>query len=328
MSLSARTLRSWSIAIGGMGFLDALHVLVAAHITRANSHATTGWVAFCMAHPWVIALPVFGYGYAWIRFVRRSDQLAWGAAGFALLWLVVRIWTTAYATGHQDFIQGGAAMLGWLLGAAWARALGLRPSRSPEERLEADRFGGTGALAVFAATYVCAGTSKLLNTGFEWTGAVTIRLMAISHLRVDDTSLLAGLKTWLAHNSYAGTVLQWATVIVQLGAVTVLLGRRARVVWCFALALLHVGIYLSSGIVFLTPMVIALAFAVPWDRRRGAEPREAESREAEPPALDPVRVRRVLLAAGAGLVLVLSLVWLTPLGPALRFQVQPWQVAR
>ena len=335
MTLSARAIRIWAVAIGGMGLLDALHVFVAAHITAGNSRATTGWVGFSMAHPTVLAAPVMAYAFAWYRFVRRTDQLAWGAAAFALLWLVVRVWTTAYATGHQDFIQGGATMLGWILGALWGRALvpggAANEAGSPGaagRQLEIDRYAATGALALFAATYVCAGTSKLVNSDMEWTGAVTIRLMAISHLRVDDVSLLAGMKRWLAHDPYAGTVLQHATVVIQTGAFVALFGKWPRAVWCSLLALLHLGIYLSSGIVFLTPAVLAVVFAIPWDRRGGAGEPAAPS-PISPRDGDPAASRaRLLLPAALGVTgLLLALVWLTPLGPALRFQVLPWRVA-
>lgn len=319
MSLSPRATRIWRIAILGMGLFDALHVWTAAWITRGQSRAAIGWAGFLMAHPLLLGLVVGLYAYASYRFVRRSSELSWGVLAFALLWLLVRIWTSSYTTGHQDFIQGGAALLGWLLGAVWARLLGLRPSESAEAQAEADRYAATGALALFSATYVCAGTSKLINSDLQWTSAATIRLMAISHLPVGQTSWLTGLKQGLAQNPHAGTVLQWATVGIQLGAFLLLLGKWPRLVWGTMIVLLHTGIYLSSGIVFLTPLVLAGAFAFPWHPRGAAG-------DVGHPLISADRVRRVLRGAVLGTIGILALVWLTPLGPALRFQAQPWQI--
>jgi hypothetical protein len=168
-----------------------------------------------------------------------------------------------FASHHQDFYQGGAMVLGVVIGETYARMIGIVSERSRSEALEARRFGMTGALAMLAGTYMAAGSSKLLAGGIGWATSSTVRLMILSHSEV-EWNLAEIIPAWTANHPYVCMALEVGTLIVQLGAFMLIVGPRARTLWASLLAAFHMGIYLSSHILFVSALVFSAVVAIPW----------------------------------------------------------------
>ena len=240
------------------------------------------------------------------RFLGRRASLAAGGVALLGMKIVRETFARVFAVHHQDFYQGGAMLAGVVIGEAYARLVGIRPQRSRAESLEARRFGMTGALGMLAGTYIAAGTSKLLGGGVGWATSSAIRLMILSHGEIDGSAWSTAIPRWTASSPHICMALELGTLVIQLGAFMLLVGPRARRLWALLIVVFHTGIYLTSHILFLSPMVFAAAVAVPWARltaRRMADPDDPgeERQDRARPASRPAAL--VLLTVGVMLVL-------------------------
>ena len=115
---------------------------------------------------------------------------------------------------------------------------------------------------VVVTTYAIAGVAKLRLGGLEWVFGDTIRNhVAYASVRLEllgaDGSPLAKpavARRWLF------TPMAIATLVIELGAPVALWWRRARMPWCVAAWLMHVGIFSLMLIGFPTPL-FGVAFA-------------------------------------------------------------------
>jgi hypothetical protein len=197
------------------------------------------------------------------RFLGPRASLIAGYVALAGMKIGGEMFERVFTVHHQDFYQGGAMLLGMVIGETYARLVGIVPDRSREETLEARRFGMTGALAMLAATYMAAGSSKLLAGGIGWAASSTVRLMILSHSEV-EWNLSEVIPAWTANNPYVCMTLEVGTLLVQLGAFMLIVGPRARTLWAFLIAAFHLGIYLTSHILFLSALVFSSVVAGPW----------------------------------------------------------------
>lgn len=202
--------------------------------------------------------------------------------------------------------HAASALLGWLFGRAYARAAG-EPRGSPE----IDNLSALGAAAMFGATYLNAGTSKLHDSGFSWADGDTIRLLVLAHRDVGVPSWLDAIRAFAGTSASFAMALSIGTLILQLGAFLFPWTRRTRLVWGALFVAFHTGIHLVAGsIFFLQAVFLAILFAAPWPallgraRFFGAIPEEPEA------PLAPAHRRRVL---GASAAVVASLVVLVVL---------------
>lgn len=314
MIVDDRTVRVWGFGVGLAALLDALRITVRFFAMPNDAHLATGFAALFADHPILVALLTTGLCIAWLRYL-SSARLAYGAFAFACLFAIVRVRIAALDTGEQDFMQSGATMAAWILGHCYARALGIDGRLGETERSETLRYAATAALAVFAATYMCAGTSKLLNSSGGWLGSETVRLMIVSHMPVGAEGAVADVRLWLVESPWATTGLEIATFIAQIGAFALLGPPALRAFWGMLLCGFHLGTWVTADIVFVAPMFLAVWFAIPWSA--------VATQHAC--VLDPGRTQRVMRHTALGVAVWLVLLWLTPVGPALRFQHQPWQ---
>jgi len=245
------------------------------------------------------------------RFLGPRASLAAGIVALVGMKLAGETFARVFTVHHQDFYQGGAMLAGAVIGEAYARIEGVQPDRSRAGALEARRFGMTGALGMLAGSYVAAGTSKLLGGGLGWATSSAIRLMVMAHTEVEGGFWSVGIPHRTAANPYVCMALEVGTLLVQLGAFMLLVGPLARRLWALLIVAFHVGIYLTSHILFLSPLLFAAVVAIPWARllpRRSDtdDPGEMEQ-EANRPATRPFFL--ALLALGEMLALRLSSSW-------------------
>jgi hypothetical protein len=188
----------------------------------------------------------------------------------------------------------GAALLGAVVGEAWSRWAGAGET-TRGRALEA------GALGMLAATWFGAGLSKLGGAGVAWADATTLRAVAVAHAHVDAP----GLAATIARSATAARGLAIATLVVQLAAPTLLLGARMRLLIAVALVCFHVGVAVVTRIGYWQPVVLLLAFALPWPRWI-AGLRVADTHE---PALEPARERRATVGVIAIAIVLVAIAW-------------------
>jgi len=235
------------------------------------------------------------------RFLGPRASLGAGVVALIGMKIAGETFARVFTVHHQDFYQGGAMLAGVVLGEVYARIEGVRPERSRSEGLEARRFGMTGALGMLAGSYMAAGTSKLLGGGIGWATSSAIRLMVLSHSDVEGSFWAVGIPHWTAASPHFCMALEVGTLVIQLGAFMLLVGPRARRLWALLIVAFHAGIYVTSHILFVSPMLFAAVVAIPWARLLparatdrddpGEERQDAMRRATRPGAL-------LLLAAG------------------------------
>lgn len=185
----------------------------------------------------------------------------------------------------------GAMLLGAVIGRVWARIA------KDDERRAAE----AGAVAMLAATWVGAATSKLGGAGMGWADATTLRAVALAHAPVDASTPTA----WLAHAPGAARAFAIATVIVQAGALLHPWTKMLRAITAIALIGFHVGVAVFAGIGYWEPVVLLLAFSLPW-------PRWIPRLRVDDESHAPVAFARAHAIVAALLAVIVALAWLVP----------------
>jgi hypothetical protein len=224
---------------------------------------------------------------AFLRYAARRGRLAHGLLAFAASKICFALYARVHPTGHEDFVQAGASFLGWLLGAAFARAAGVDRGGAEPER--AERWAATGFLALLACTYINAGMSKMIHSGGTWASSASLRLMVLAHYEYGMNDSLDPLRAWVAASPRFCGLLAAATLVVQLGAASLLGPRWLRRIWTVGLLGLHAGIYITSRILFFEVIAILatiLLADLAWTWRRPPVATTAVG--------DPARAGRVL----------------------------------
>jgi hypothetical protein len=245
--------------------------------------------------------------YALWRFLGPDASLTAGYVALLGMKLAAETFQRVFSAHHQDFYQGGAMLAGVVIGETYARLVGITPERGRTDALEARRFGMTGALAMLAGSYIAAGSSKVLTGGIGWATSSAVRLMVLSHTEVEGNWWALLIPHWTASSPYLCMALEVGTLIIQLGSFMLIVGPRARRLWATLLVAFHAGIYVTSGILFLTPMLMAAVVAVPWARILGARPDEPSEEEQSRPATR--RAALVLVTVGVMLAMRLGSGW-------------------
>lgn len=241
------------------------------------------------------------------KFLGPGSSLTAGYIALLGMKLAGETFERVFAAHHQDFYQAGAMLAGAVVGESYARAIGILAQRSRTELLETRRFGMTGALGMLAGSYMAAGASKVLQGGIGWATSSTVRLMILSHTELEGNPWALAIPHWTADNPYVCMALEVGTLIIQLGAFMLIVGPRARRLWAVLLVAFHAGIYITSGILFLSPMLMAAVVAIPWARILGKPDDEPSEEAQQRPATRPAAL--VLLAVGITLVMRLGSGW-------------------
>lgn len=259
-------------------------------------------------------------------FARGRAQVLAGVVALGANRVLLEAFGAVDGIYDETSYHAGAALLGWLCGRMFARALGegrgtisappgdanggdANGARGTEDRgREADVLAALGAAAMFGATYLNAGTSKLREGGLSWADSDTIRLLILSHRPVGVATWFDPFRTFVADSPSFAMFLAVGTLIIQCGAFTFPWTARTRAVWGTLFLSFHVGIHLVSGsIFFLQTVFLTLLFAVPWSRllvRARLFPAPPEVVEAPAP---PEQLRRVIAVAATVLVALAAL---------------------
>jgi hypothetical protein len=223
------------------------------------------------------------------RTLSSVPEAAWGIYAMILLGLVLvardrapvkaGLWALAWATllsEWQTQIFGspsrnaffpGAALLGWVLGQLWATTV---LERNPQARHASthrdlrERLGEAGALACIAAAYVGSCTSKLLAAGASWADASQVRALLLWQEPLADWPWLLAWRDAIVENPSLARAAALATLMIEGGALLLLLGPRLRLLWSAALVGLHLVITLLCTMPYLEPCALLVLLAVPW----------------------------------------------------------------
>ncbi len=318
MRPDARTLSLWRGGLAAVLAFDALALAArtVVGVGRYTAPLVPGIGSALVSHPAaVVTLGLAGAG-AVVAALRPRAHPAWGLAAIAPIALLHHAMAVEYGVYHQGFYHAGAAFLGWLCGRTYARALGHDPAAGDGALLATERLGAAGALGMFAATYLNAAISKLSSTGAGWADGDTLRMMIAAHLRGGFEAPWARFAWRVVADDGLARGLSTAALGVEILAVLLLAGPRARAVVGTLLAGLHLGIWLTTSIRFMEAGFLDLLFGLPWVAaavRFGLLP--VATGEDPEPAVDPRRALRVACGAWSVVAVIVGLLWALPVRP-------------
>jgi len=240
-------------AVVGWDLLALVHELVIDPGNALPHPSAPRWLSTLAGSPVaVLALAIAGV-IAATAYARERRPIGSGALALACSGVLVEA-AAAHGSGpYRARFFVGAMLLGALLGRVWSRIVG-----DGEEARAAE----AGAVAMLAATYVGAATSKLGGAGLAWADATTLRAVALAHAPIDGASPA----TWLAHAPGVARGFAIATMLVQLSALAHPWSARTRTITCVLLVGFHLGVATFASIGYWQPVVLLLAFSLPWPR--------------------------------------------------------------
>jgi len=284
--MDAATLKGWRYGLLVILVIEAAVLAYTSWSLQRFKPITEGnWVYLGLASSPAAMLALYAVALiGLIGFLGPRGRLPWGFVALVAMKVLLEVFATIFSAHHQDFYQSGAILFGFVLGELYAYCIGLREGRSRDEWLTCKQLGATAAIAIFGATYVAAGTSKIIYGGLSWIDSSTLRLMVAAHTEVGTAAWKDAIGHWVAANPLVCASLQIGTVIIQVGSF-LLVVNRLRTLWATLIVLFHIGIYLPSNILFLQPLIFAAIVAFPWRwlaARFGKETKAA----AAPPRID------------------------------------------
>lgn len=292
MGIDARTVLVWRRALAFVVLADCVSLA-----WRVNARTDAGQVElFVFAALGVISA---------IQLDRRPGSWRWPLLGILALGLLLERYRQVYGFYTDNLFQTGAVLAGWLGGRVFGRLVMGLPSFDPR----VERLAATGAVAALAATYTCAGLAKVAAMGLGWIDPTWIRLVMLEYGPL-DAATSSGLLYSLVLNSPLVALLGAAFALVaELAAPLLVFGPRWRRRAGTALLILHGGLALLTGIVFIEGVAMLVVFTYPWERR--LSPPE-EDHAGEVPAAAMPRPR--LIAAWVLVVVLLGALWWAPIG--------------
>jgi hypothetical protein len=133
------------------------------------------------------------------------------------------------------------------------------------------------SILVVAGAYFLTGFQKVVSSGPAWVLSDNLRNVLYGarltgRAPTDEVALFIADRPWLSHTLAA------ATIVIELGAVLVVLRPRLRPAYVGAVALLHLSIYLTHGLDYSLWVGTAAVVLIDWhalacrtiDRRRAA----------------------------------------------------------
>lgn len=327
--------------------------MIATDWVNPRSRAATRWVlaVLCAADAVIFQLTALASAAGrlpveappppidWLRHTPAAQHalllvVLWGLWRFAhgaALWpgwiaaiadgLLYEVHVAAFGHIEAEFLIPRACLVGWLVGA-WV----LRRAVRVEDRLRpevADLGGWHGALAIFAATYVAAGLSKLLRSGVDWADHRTLDYIIIANLPQGSGVRATFDHFVLNHHGFAA-FLAGLTLLLEVGAILALGRGWQRAIACAGIFGFHSALLLMVALFSPGSQVLALLFGVPWPRLVPGW----RSAEEAPITLDLARSRTALLVTIGATAALVALAWGTQirhvfaLGPQARLQ--PW----
>ncbi len=230
-------------------------------------------LALLVASPVLLALLVACALLGLAAFALRRRPMLGGLAALVVLALLEGS-SAALSFGHERrFFAVGAVLAGWLFGSAYAGALRRRAGGALPESY-CDVLAESGALAGLAATYLDSSISKMATSGLGWADEATLRSAILVNHAVDDRSPLGLYAGLVVDHPALSQALSASTLVIQLGAVLLLVGPRLRRLWGGLILAFHANVALLTHIVYIEAIALVALFSfVP---RRREEPGEVD----------------------------------------------------
>lgn len=277
--------------------------------------------------PWLVA-PIAAVALsAVVAFARRPAALAPGLCALGAAAILCESHAALVGGPMRVFFTGGAVMLGWLAGLAFARRLerartAIEPGDEPGARAEA--LGEAGAAAALAATYLGASVSKLLASGLSWADANALRVTVVSQRGLGGRSPLDLYASAVLASPALAWTLAALTLLIQTAAVLYPWSPRLRAAVGTLLLAFHLNVWALTPILFPQAMVMLVVLSYPWPRIAARLRPRSPAREvpdgapspagAAPPAqLPAAALARVALRAAALAAAVIALAALSPI---------------
>lgn len=223
-------------------------------------------------------------GAAWVLYaalavllvaVARDRAPVRAGLGALLCAMVLSEWQTQiFGSPSRNAFFPAAALLGWVLGQAWATTVleRARPADRGPHRALRERLGEAGALGCIAAAYAGSCTSKLVAAGAGWASAAQVQALVLWQEPLATWPWLMGWRDAILEDPSLARAAAVSTLVIEGGAVLLLLGPRLRLLWAALLLGLHASITLLCTMPYLEPMALLALLAVPWPRMLGAQP--------------------------------------------------------
>lgn len=236
--------------------------------------------------------------YGAIQFGRRRSQVKWGVS-VLLVFAYLKL-SQFELTGYEirDVFISGAVLGGWVFGVFFSQTLDARLGRSSDPDRD-DALGEAAAAGVFAAVYVGAFVSKMLDTGLSWAEGSNLLATVVSRHPFQHSGGLLDyyLNAIILHPVWANAFAV-ATVCIQGGMVLYLVSPRWRMVMGALVIGFHLNALLLMNVHYFGPMLLSLAFSFPWPliirRLRGGRTVATSSKDAVPTLEDDPALRWVV----------------------------------
>lgn len=289
-------LRATLAAVLAFDTLLVSHFLASAHPGPASHPHAPAWLLAFAGRTWAIAPVATVAIAALVAFARRPAALLPGWIALACVGLLVEAHAACIEGPYRIFFSGGAAMLGWLVGASFS-----------------ERHAELGAAAGLAATYVNAIASKVTAGGIGWTGADSLRAVVLTQHHVGGSWLSNAYASAVAGHGWLAGTLVTLTLVAQASALAYPWHRTTRAISGALLLAFHANTAILTPLFFPQAMVLLLAFSFPWPAVAARLMRKTTTHAAHEhaPALRATRKARLVLVATAvagGLV-----AWTSPL---------------
>lgn len=253
---------------------------VAAHAADSERFPPAGALSRLLASTPTAAWAIYAMILLGLVAVAR-DRAPVKAGLWALAWAALQSeWQTQiFGSPSRNAFFPGAALLGWVLGQLWASTVlaraGSLAAREASSRARGrelrERLGEAGALGCIAAAYVGSCTSKLLAAGASWADAGQVRALLLWQEPLADWAWLLAWRDAIIEDPSLGRAAAIVTLVVEGGALCLLLGPRLRLLWTALLCGLHLSITLLCTMPYLEPIALLGLLVVPWPRLAGVQ---------------------------------------------------------
>jgi hypothetical protein len=289
-------LRAVLAAVLAFDTLLVSHFLLGVRPGPASHPHAPAWLLAFAGRTWAIAIAATVAIVSLVAFARRAAAVMPGWIALVCIGVLVEAHAASIEGPYRIFFSASAAMFGWLVGATYARARGIKATN-------AERHAEFGAAAGLAATYVNAFASKTMSGGIGWTDADSLRAVVLTQHHVGGSWLSNAYADAVADHAWLAGTLVTLTLVAQVSALGYPWHRVTRAISGTLLFAFHANTAILTPLFFPQAMVLLLALSFPWARTA------VTTQDA--PAAAAARAPRVVLAGA--LTLCALVAWASPL---------------
>jgi hypothetical protein len=275
-----RTLTAWRVGVAAVAALGLLHLAWGPALTPAPAGLLGALSAWDLA---AVAAALAGLA----RFASGPGRWLAGLIALAALGSFIESHAPAFRAAT---LYASMTLAGWLLGLAFARALGLRPR--PDHDRDAESLAASGALAALAATQVASAITKVVRPDAAWFDGWPLRLSILMDHPIDDVGPLSAIWRPVVDSLPLALATSWWIFLAELAALALpFVGPRLRAAIALHLAFVHLsfGVFFQM-VLFQAPLLLVL-LGVHWRRRRSRP-----TTDPKPPDVDTAFATPLALA--------------------------------